>query len=36
VDRFSRFPHRNAALNRDSTADEKELLKRGLLEPDQF
>jgi uncharacterized protein (DUF924 family) len=36
VDRFSRFPYRNSALNRVSTAEETELLKRGLLDPDRF
>jgi uncharacterized protein (DUF924 family) len=36
VDRFSRFPHRNSALNRDSTAEETEFLKRGLLDPERF
>ena len=28
IDRFGRFPHRNAILNRDSSADEIALLKR--------
>jgi uncharacterized protein (DUF924 family) len=28
VDRFGRYPHRNAALNRDSTAEEIEFLKQ--------
>jgi uncharacterized protein (DUF924 family) len=28
IERFGRFPHRNAALNRDSTADEIEFLKK--------
>jgi uncharacterized protein (DUF924 family) len=28
IDRFARFPHRNAALNRDSTPDEIEFLKK--------
>jgi len=30
IDRFGRFPHRNAALNRPSTADEIALLKEPM------
>jgi uncharacterized protein (DUF924 family) len=30
IDRFGRFPHRNAALNRTSTADEIALLKKPM------
>jgi len=29
IDQFGRFPHRNAALGRESTADEKEWLAEG-------
>jgi len=30
IDRFGRFPHRNAALNRTSTADEIALLEKPM------